>query len=234
MQKEAASGQRLGRQSIKGEGMKAGIYARVSKDDGSQTTENQLLELRRFAESQTWTVYREYTDRESGAKSDRVEFQAMLKDASKRKFDVLLVWASDRLTREGAYQTLGYLKTLDNYGVRFRSYTESFLDTTGPVRDLLIAIAGWLGQQERAKLIARTRAGLARAVAQGQRLGRPKVAVDVARIASLRSSGASWSQIVKQTGVSMGTAQRAVASLPKNVSQTTSTNPIESTQEIPA
>lgn len=211
---------------------KTAIYARVSKDDGSQTTENQLLELRRFAESQNWTVYREYTDRESGSKSDREQFQVMLKDASKHKFDVLLVWASDRLTREGAYETMHYLKTLDGYGVRFRSYTESFLDTTGPVRDLLIAIAGWLAQQEREKIRIRTLAGQARARAQGKVIGRPKVAVDVALLASLRSQGASWGQIVKQTGVSMGTAQRALANLPKSVQTNASETPVESVAQF--
>ncbi len=199
--------------------MRVALYCRVSKDDGSQTTENQLLELRRFAESQGWPIWKEYTDRESGAKSDREQFQAMLKDASRRKFDVLLVWASDRLTRAGAYETLGYLKTLDSYGVRFRSYTESFLDTTGPVRDLLIAIAGWLGQQERAKLIERTRAGIARARLQGKVIGRPKVSVDASQIALLRASGQSWAQIREATGVSQGSARRAVASLAKNVSE---------------
>jgi DNA invertase Pin-like site-specific DNA recombinase len=208
--------------------MKCAIYARVSKDDGSQTTENQLLELRRFAQSQTWEIHREYLDEASGAKSDREQFQQMLKDASKRKFDVLLVWASDRLTREGAYATMHYLKMLDSYGVRFRSYTESFLDTTGPVRDLLIAIAGWLAQQEREKIRIRTLAGQARARAQGKTIGRPRIPVDVPLLASLRSQGASWGQIVKQTGVSMGTAQRALANLPKSAPVLTNANPAES------
>lgn len=214
--------------------MKAAIYARVSKDDGSQTTENQLLELRRFAQSQNWTIHKEYIDHASGAKSDREQFQVMLKDASKRKFDVLVVWASDRLTREGAYQTMHYLKTLDSYGVRFRSYTESFLDTTGPVRDLLIAIAGWLAQQEREKIRIRTLAGQARARAQGKTIGRPRVAVNASEIASMRSQGASWSEIVKRTGKSMGTCQRAVASLPKSVPALASANPVESVLQFSA
>ena len=123
---------------------------------------------------------------------------------------------------------------LDSYGVRFRSYTESFLDTTGPVRDLLIAIAGWLAQQEREKIRIRTLAGQARARAQGKVIGRPKVAVDVALLASLRSQGASWGQIVKQTGVSMGTAQRALANLPKSVPVLTNANPVESVAQFSA
>lgn len=191
--------------------MRTAIYARVSKDDGSQTAENQLLELRGFAASQNWVMYKEFVDYESGAKSDREHLRAMLRDASRRKFDVLLVWASDRLTREGAYETMHYLKMLDGYGVRFRSYTESFLDTTGPVRDLLIAIAGWLAQQEREKIRVRTLAGQARARAQGKIIGRPRVVVDVRKLAALRSQGFSWSQIRKATGISKGTAQRALA-----------------------
>jgi len=212
--------------------MKAAIYARVSKNDGSQTTENQLLELRRFAGSQNWGIYKEFVDHESGAKGDREQFQAMLKDASRRKFDVVLVWASDRLTREGAYETMHYLKVLDSYGVRFRSYTESFLDTTGPVRDLLIAIAGWLAQQEREKIRLRTLAGQARARAQGKIIGRPKVAVDVSKLAALRSQGLSWSQITKAMGIGKGTAQRALAGLPKSAFQNGCASVVESVPEI--
>jgi DNA invertase Pin-like site-specific DNA recombinase len=215
-----------------GEQMRAAIYARVSKDDGSQTTENQLPELRRLAESQNWHVYKEFVDHESGAKGDREQFQAMLKDASRRKFDVLLVWASDRLTREGAYETMHYVKVLDSYGVRFRSYTEPFLDTTGPVRDLLIAIAGWLAQQEREKIRLRTLAGQARARAQGKIIGRPKVAVDVFKLAALRSRGLSWSQITKVTGISKGTAQRALTGLPKSTFQNGDVSPVAPAAEI--
>jgi len=214
--------------------MKTAIYARVSKDDGSQTTENQLLELRRFAQSQAWEIYYEYTDNASGARSDRDQFQKMLADASRRRFDVLLVWASDRLTREGAYSTMHYLKMLDGYGVRFRSYTESFLDTTGPVRDLLIAIAGWLAQQEREKIRIRTLAGQARAKAQGKHLGRPKIAVDAAGLASLRSQGLSWKQITERTGISKGTAQRTLAALPKSGAEFATATPAESVAELGA
>jgi len=76
-----------------------------------------------------------------------------------------------------------------------------------------------VAQQEREKIRIRTLAGQARARAQGKHIGRPKATVDVPRLAALRSQGYSWSQIVQQTGVSMGTAQRALASLPKNASQ---------------
>jgi len=89
-----------------------------------QDTENQLLQLREFTAKQCWTIVREYCDYESGSKAERTQFQQMFADASKRKFDLLLFWALDRLSREGALKTLQHLDRLENYGVGFRSFTE--------------------------------------------------------------------------------------------------------------
>ena len=86
--------------------MRAAIYARVSTADGRQDTENQLAELRRFASTQGWEIATEYIDHESGGRADRREFCQMFTDAAQRQFDVLLFWALDRLTREGALETL--------------------------------------------------------------------------------------------------------------------------------
>jgi DNA invertase Pin-like site-specific DNA recombinase len=107
--------------------MKIAIYARVSTD--KQDNENQLVQLREFAAKQGWNVFAEYVDRESGAKSDRVEFQRMFTDASRRKFDLVLFWALDRLSREGVLQTLQHLNRLENHGVGFRSFTEQYFDS---------------------------------------------------------------------------------------------------------
>ncbi len=92
--------------------MKIAIYARVSTKDKGQDTENQLVQLREFAAKQQWTISREYIDRETGSTSDREQFQAMFADASRRKFDLLLFWSLDRLSREGALETLQHLNRL--------------------------------------------------------------------------------------------------------------------------
>jgi DNA invertase Pin-like site-specific DNA recombinase len=81
--------------------MKVAIYARVSTKDKGQEVENQLRQLREFAAVQGWTVYREFIDHETAKTDEGAEFQAMFTDASQRKFDMLLFWALDRLTREG-------------------------------------------------------------------------------------------------------------------------------------
>src|ERR1700686_4710560 len=126
--------------------MKIGIYGRVSTRD-KQEVENQLVQLREFAAKQGWTIYREYVDRETGSTSDRAEFQAMFTDASRRKFDLLLFWSLDRLSREGALETLQHLNRLTGYGVQWRSLTEQYLDSTGMFREAVISILAVVARQ---------------------------------------------------------------------------------------
>ena len=96
----------------------------------------------------------------------------MLNDAMQRKFDVVLFWALDRFTREGALQTLQYLNVLSSYWVGFRSYTEPYLDSCGMFKDAVIAILGTIAKQERLRISERVRAGLDRARANGTRSGK--------------------------------------------------------------
>jgi hypothetical protein len=107
------------------EAMKIAIYCRVSTD--KQDNENQLAQLREFASKQDWSVEIEYIDVESGSKSERPAFQRMLADASRRRFDLVLFWALDRLSREGVLPTLQYLQRLESYGIAYKSFTEPFL-----------------------------------------------------------------------------------------------------------
>jgi DNA invertase Pin-like site-specific DNA recombinase len=198
--------------------MKAALYARVSTKDKGQDTENQLAQLREFAAKQGWTVSKEYIDRESGGTDDREEFQKMFRDASQRKFDILLFWALDRLSREGVLETLQHLNRLTTYGVGYRSFTEQYFDSCGIFKDAVISIIATVAKQERVRLSERVKAGLERARAKGKRLGRPRKIVDSARIAALRSQGASWPQIAERLGLGLGTVYRAGCDLSKNVS----------------
>lgn len=188
------------------------IYARCSTL--KQDTENQLVQLREFAAKQGWVVFREYIDYESGSKSDRAEFQQMFADASKRKFDLVLFWALDRLSREGVLQTLTHLNRLESYGVGFKSYTEQFFDSCGVFKDAVISIMATLAKQERIKRSERTRAGLARVKAAGKALGRPTVICGQhkAAVASLRASGLSLRAIGRQLGISEGSVRRLTSS----------------------
>ena len=191
--------------------MKIAIYARVSTKDKGQDTENQLVQLREFAAKQHWTISREYIDRETGSTSDREQFQAMFADASRRKFDLLLFWSLDRLSREGALETLQHLNRLTSYGVGYKSFTEQYLDSCGIFKDAVIGILAVIAKQERVRLSERTKAGLAVARSKGRQIGRPRLKVQPAEIARLRAKGLSLRAIGRELGVSEGSVRRLAA-----------------------
>ena len=88
------------------------LYASASPKDNGQEVETQLSQLRELAARNGWTIVAEYIDQETGKISDREKFQQMFADASQRKFDVLLFWSLDRLSREGTFETLEHLRPL--------------------------------------------------------------------------------------------------------------------------
>lgn len=178
---------------------RAALYLRVSTDDGRQTTDNQAPDLRRLAAARGFEPVI-YEERESAAKT-RAVFDLMLADARAGRLRAVVVWALDRLHRSmaGAINTV---LELDRLGVQVISLKESWLDTNGPVRSLLVAIFGWVAEQERTRLIERTRAGIARARAQGKRLGRPpKSPVLLRAAADLVANGMSVAEAARRKGV---------------------------------
>jgi DNA invertase Pin-like site-specific DNA recombinase len=191
--------------------MRIALYLRVSTD--KQETENQAVQLREFAAKQGWKIIGEYCDYESGAKSDRAEFQRMFADASKRRFDLVLFWALDRLSREGVLETLQHLNRLESYGVAYRSFTEQYFDSCGVFRDVIISVAATLAKQERIKRSERTKAGLAIARARGKILGRPKTLTATPRdVRRLRASGHSFRVTARKLGISLRSVQRLAVS----------------------
>ena len=155
--------------------LRIGIYARVSTDGKGQDPLNQLLQLRAFAQEQGWAIVREYTDEMTAKNSKRPGFQAMWKDAESHRFDCLLFWSLDRLTREGTFATLQYLRRLSDLGTKFKSYTEQYIDSLGVFGEAIIGVLAAVAQQERIRMSERTKAGLARVRSHGQKLGRPRL-----------------------------------------------------------
>lgn len=189
--------------------MNCAIYVRVSTRDRGQDFQNQLLALREFALKQGWKISGEYVDEITGSIDARPEFQQMFQHASQRRFDVLLFWSLDRLSREGALETLQHLQRLTGYGVAWRSFTEQYLDSTGIFREAVISILAVVAKQERIRLAERTRAGLERVRREGKKLGRPTAKIDAETVRVLRSEGVSWSEISRRTGVARATCQKA-------------------------
>jgi DNA invertase Pin-like site-specific DNA recombinase len=190
------------------------LYARVSTRDKGQDNENQLIALREFCAKQGWTIAHEYVDRATGKNSDREQFKAMFRAASRREFDAIVTWALDRLSREGVAQTFEHNKTLLGYGVQYVSYTESHFRTTGPAGELMIAIAAWIAQQERVRLSERTKAGLAKARKEGRIGGRPRLVVDRAKVVEMDAEGMTVREIGEDLGISPASVSRILNSAP--------------------
>lgn len=155
--------------------MKAAIYARVSKEEEyMQDPENQLIQCRKMCDSFGWEVKREYIDRCSGAIGDRPAFKEMLSHVRQGHYDIIVVWALDRFSREGVHKTLGYIEQLNRYKTHLKSYQENWIDTQTPgVSELLLTIMSWMAAEERRKISERTKAALQKLKAQGKKLGRP-------------------------------------------------------------
>jgi len=190
--------------------MKIAIYARVSTD--KQDNANQLEQLREFASKQGWEIVTEYTDTVSGSgKKSRPQFDAVMLAASQRKFDLLLFWALDRLSREGIVKTLGYLEQLRTWGCGWRSYTQPFLDTGNEMTNgIVLSVLAAVAKQERMTLSERTKAGLQRARRAGKRLGRRAIQVDLKAAHRLQAEGLGVRGIAKRLAISVNTLQRSL------------------------
>lgn len=188
--------------------MRAALYLRVSTTD--QSTDNQRPELEQLALARGWTLANVYEEQASVTRT-RPQLRQLLGDAHRRAFDVLLVWSLDRLGRSMTGNVQAVL-TLDQLGVRVVSFREPWLDSQGPVRELLVAIFGWIAQQEREQLVARTRAGLERARKQGKTLGRPRRNFDLEQALELREQGLSVRQLAQHLRVPRSTIDRVLRS----------------------
>jgi len=188
------------------------VYARVSTA-GDQDVQNQIAQLRGYADAQGWQVVDVVTDVCSGSKSatERDGLGKVLMLAHQHRFDILLFWSLDRFSREGSRKTIGYLTELEGYGVGWHSFTEPYISTLGVFSDAIIALLSALAKQERLRSGERTRAGLERARANGKRLGRPPKSRDrIIEARRLRSEGLSFSKIGERLGVSYVRAYQLV------------------------
>jgi putative DNA-invertase from lambdoid prophage Rac len=193
--------------------MKVRAYVRVSTD--GQTTANQLPEVERLCAARGWMLDKVYEETGSAAKA-RPVFGRMMEDAKRGTFSTLVVWALDRFGRSMA-GVCDDVRALDRVGVGLVSVRETWLDTAGPARELLVSVMAWVAQQERGRLIERTRAGLARAKADGIRLGRPKASVAALVLASANvAAGQSIPAAALAAGVGASTLRRHLKTLPQS------------------
>ena len=185
---------------------RAAIYMRVSTLD--QHPETQLHDLRQMASQRGYQIVAEFTDRISGTKAKRPGLDQLMTGARRGQFDVVLVWASDRIARSVRH-FLEILDEFNRFNVEFVSFREQ-IDTGGPLGRALIVIVGAVAELERNLIIERVRAGMRRARLEGRHIGRTPLQLDHNAIRSERDRGHSLRQIAKTHAVSTATVQRVL------------------------
>jgi DNA invertase Pin-like site-specific DNA recombinase len=185
---------------------RAALYMRVSTLD--QHPETQLYDLRQMAQQRGYQIVEEYTDRISGAKTKRPGLDTLMQDGRRGRFDVVLVWASDRIARSVKH-FLDVLDELNRLNIEFISFREQ-IDTGGPLGRAVVVIIGAIAELERNLIIERVRAGMRRAKLEGRHIGRKPLVLDRSAILRGRQQGHSLSQLAKSHLVSRATIHRVL------------------------
>src|SRR6478752_7198439 len=185
---------------------RAALYMRVSTVD--QHPETQMLDLRLMAAQRGLEIVEEYTDRISGTKAKRPGLDELMRDARRGKFDVVMVWASDRIARSVKHY-LDVLDELNHLGIEFVSFREN-IDTGGPLGRAVVIIIGAIAELERNLIIERVRAGMRRARLEGRHIGRNPLELDDEAIRRERCQGHSLRQIARGHRISTATVQRVL------------------------
>ena len=176
---------------------RAAIYARVSTD--SQDESMQLTALREMVGQRGWELKAEYVDHGVSSRDVRPQLQKLLRDAHKRRFDVVAVWKFDRFARS-TRELVFALEQFQALGIDFVSVTQA-IDTSGPMGKLVFSVLAAIAEFERELIRERVIAGMKEARRQEKHCGRPAKEFDVGKAAKLRQQGLSWRKLSWQTGV---------------------------------
>jgi DNA invertase Pin-like site-specific DNA recombinase len=184
---------------------RAALYLRVSTVD--QNPQTQALDLRQFAVQRGLEIVETYTDHGvSGTKARRPALDRMMEDARRHKFDVVVVWACDRLARSTKH-LLQVLDELNGFGIQFLSQREA-IDTEGPLGRAIIVIVSAIAELEKSLIVERVRAGMRRAKLEGRQIGRARLDINREQVVTDRRRGMSLTLVARKHSVSRATVCR--------------------------
>jgi DNA invertase Pin-like site-specific DNA recombinase len=189
---------------MKGPGRNIPVAQAINGHAPSEMT----YDLRQMAAQRGYEIIQEYTDKISGAKAKRPGLEQLLFDAKRHKFDVVLVWAFDRMARSVRH-FLEILDELNRLNIEFISFREN-IDTGGPLGRAMVVIVGAIAELERNLIVERVKAGMRRARLDGQRIGRIPLDLDRDQIVRDRLSGMSLTRVAKKHGCSRATVCRLI------------------------
>jgi DNA invertase Pin-like site-specific DNA recombinase len=205
---------------------RAALYSRIST--GDQHLETQLLDLRELAKQRGLEIVREYSDVISGAKSKRPGLNSLMSDARRRRFDVVLVAAFDRIARNVRH-FLDVLDELNHLNIQFVSLREN-IDTGGPLGRAMLTIIGAISELERSLIVERVKAGMRRAKLEGRRIGRTPLNINREQVVQDRRSGMSLTKVAKKHHISRASVCRLVKESGASATRVIAQAPQDSTQ----
>lgn len=177
---------------------KVAVYVRVSTKKKEQNPKTQLLPCRRFCKAQGWQVVEEFTDRMSGRNQNRPQLTRMYKEAMYHRFDAVVVWKMDRLSRGGIKETYNALDKFTKYRITVHSVTEPYLNTDGPAADIILAVIAWAAGQESKDISERVKAGIDRWQKENPEKRWRGKDWDIKKAVRLRRKGMGWRSIEKE------------------------------------
>lgn len=180
------------------------LYTRVSSPD--QHPETQLCDLRPLAAQRGYEIVAEYTDTITGTKAKRPGLDQLMSDARRGRFEVVLVWAFDRMARSVKH-FLEVLDELNHLNIALISFREN-IDTSGPLGRAMIVIIGAISELERSLIVERVKAGMRRARLEGRQIGRARLDVDRQQVVHDRRGGMSLTQVAKRHKISRASVCR--------------------------
>jgi DNA invertase Pin-like site-specific DNA recombinase len=184
---------------------RAALYLRVSSVD--QNPETQALDLRQFAVQRGLEIVQTYTDHGvSGTKARRPALDKMMEDARRHKFDVVVVWACDRLARSTKH-LLQVLDELNGFGIQFLSQREA-IDTEGPLGRAIIVIVSAIAELEKSMTTERVKSGMRRARLEGRQIGRARLDINREQVVTDRRSGMSLTHVARKHSISRASVCR--------------------------
>ena len=182
------------------------IYTRISSTD--QNRETQLCDLRPLAAARGYQIVDEYEDTISGAKARRPGLDRLMSDARRGKFDIVSLWAFDRLARSVKH-FLEVLDELNHLNIVLISFREN-IDTSGPLGRAMIVIVAAISELERSIIVERVKSGMRRAKLEGRQIGRARLDVDREQVVEDRRTGMSLTQVASKHSISRASVCRVM------------------------
>ncbi|VVB73763.1 Uncharacterised protein [uncultured archaeon] len=190
--------------------MRAAIYHHAEKGTPPEETAKQLKEIEEYCKTRGFELTQIYRDADEGDGRQRPMFVQFMKDANRKKFDIVVVWSFKNFRKSAGARDLKHVVALKDAGIGFVSYQETFFDTLNSGSSALVPMMRWISEDENKLVSDRMKTGIEKAKRQGISVGRPRIQIDTQKAVEMQKQGMSLREISKALGASKETVRQAL------------------------